>query len=201
MGYWKTHTGLDAPPRDPTYDKLPIFLGIWPNDGPPEDLIQTEKDAKAVFDKAGGLTFWAMVAQLLAAKMNTLKIPQFADAQFVDGATLSTGETIKTFGQAMAAADQVVDDIANGNPRQSSDVEAIKDMLDAANNACSAPALTPTPTPVAAGVVVGPTGTPSGLPVTGSSPGATTSWPWVIVMALALLALGSLVLTTSRKGE
>jgi len=199
MGYWATHTGLDDPPRDPTYDKLPIFLGILP-DSPPEQLIVTEVDAKAVFDAAEASTDDAVLmlkAQLLAAKLNTLKLPQFADAQFLDGATLSTGEAIETFGQAMAAGDQVLDDLANGVSRQNSDIEAIKDLLDAANNGCP----TPTPTPAAAGVAVGPTGTPSGLPDTGSSAGTTASWLWALGIAVALLALGGLALTAGRRGE
>ena len=147
MGYWSTHTGIDEPPRDPIYDDLPIFLGIPPDNGPPEELIVTEADAKAIFDAHIGLNGSALKAQLLAAKLNALKLPQFADAQFLDGATLSTGESIETFGQAMAAADQVLDDVANGIARQSSDVEAIKDLLDAANNGCPTPTPTPTPAP------------------------------------------------------
>ena len=201
MGYWWTHTGLDDPPRDPTYDKLPIFLGILPDDGPPEQLIVTEVDAKAVFDAAGGLTLRAMKAQLLAAKLNTLKLPQFVDAQFLDGATLSTGETIETFGQAMAAADQVLNDLANGVSRQNSDIEAIKDLLDAANNGCPAPTPTPTPTPAVAGVTVDPTIPVSGFPDTGSSAGTTASWLWALGVAVALLALGGLALTAGRRGE
>ena len=203
MGYWKTQTGLDSPSRDSTYDKLPIHMGILPDNGPPEELINTEADAKAIFDAAGGLTFSTMKAQLLAAKLNTLKLSQFADVQFLDGATLSTGETIGTFGQAMAAADQVLDDLANGIPHQSSDIEALKDLLDDANNGCptSTPTSTPTPTPAVAPFVVGPTVPPSGLPVTGSSPGAASSWMWAPAIALALLALGGLALTAARRGE
>lgn len=201
MGYWKTHTGLDTPPRDATYDNLPLFLGVWPDNGFPEELIETEKDAKAVFDASGSLTLFRMRAQLLAAKLNALKLPEFTDARFVHGTTLSTGEAIQTFGQAMAAGDYVLDDMTRGIYHENSDVTAIKDALDAANNACTSPTPTPTPTPVAEGVVIGPTVGPSGLPSTGSSPGSTTSWPWIAVMALALLALGGLVATAGRRGE
>ena len=197
MEYWKTHTGLDEPPRDPTYDNLPILLGILPDDGPPEELIETENDAKAVLDAAGGLTLWTMKAQLHAAKLNTLKLPQFTDAQFLDGATLSTGEAIETFGQAMAAADQVLDDVANGISPENSDVKALKDLLDAANNGCP----TPTPTPAVAGVTVGPTVPTSRLPDTGSSPGATGSSLLPIGITVALLALGGLAMTAGRRKE
>jgi len=52
------------------------------------------------------------------------------------------------------------------------------------------PTPTPTPTPPVAGVVAGPTVSPSGLPPTGSSPGLTASRLWVVGIAVALLALG-----------
>jgi len=182
---------------------LPIFLGILPNDGDPEQLIVTEAHAKGIFDSVGGNTLAATSAQLLAAKLNALKLSQFTDVQFLNGATLSTGETVETFGQAIAAADQALDDLANGisRPDWESDVEAIKDLLDAANNGCPGPTPPVTPTPTAAGVVVGPTSTPSGLPETGSSPSETGSWPWAAVMVGALVALGGLALAAARRRE
>jgi hypothetical protein len=205
MGYWKTHAGLDAPSRDATYDVLNgaegfIFLGVPPYDGYPEQQVDDPLEAKTVFDVAEASTDNAVLmvkAQLLAAKLNDLKYPWFADVHFLDVATLSTGEVIETFGDAIDAGDQILDDIANGITRQKSDVEAVKDLLDAANNACAGP----TPTPAVAGVGIGPTDTPSGLPDTGSPPDATASWLRILGIAVALLALGGLALTAGRKTE
>lgn len=204
MGYWKTHAGLDEPLRDATYDVLNgdgfIFLGVPPYDGYPEQQVDDELEAKTVFDLAEASTndgVLMLKAQLLAAKLNDLKFTWFADVHFLAGATLSTGEVIETFGEAIAAGDQILDDIAHDTSRQKSDVEATKDLLDAANNACAGP----TPTPAAAGVVVTPTPAASGLPHTGSSPAATSSWLWALGTAVALLALGGLTLTAARRRE
>jgi hypothetical protein len=109
---------------------------------------------------------------------------------------LSTGETITTFGDAMEAAGRILDATAKTLPIQNSDLEAIKDLLDAANNGCRT--TTPTPTPTVAGEVAEPTVDPSALPTTGGSPGATTSGLWAVGIALALLALGGLGLTAVR---
>jgi hypothetical protein len=128
MGYWKTHTGLSSPERDATYDLLPVMLGISPADGYPEQRIDTEAQAKAVFDLAESSTdngVLMLKAQLLAAKLNVLKFPGFDVAQFADGTTV---------GRVMAIADQILDDMANGIPHSKSEIIALKDFLDAANN-------------------------------------------------------------------
>ncbi len=202
MGYWMTHTGLEEPDRDPTYDQLPIMLGILPDDGFPEELIATEADAKAVFDdaEAGGGIISQLKAQLLATKLNSLKFPGFADAQFPDGATV---------GEVIAMADLILDDLANSIPHQSAEIEAVKDLLDAANSNSDTltlvigGCLTPTPTPAVLGDVASPqTGGPSTLPLTGEDtvPAGPNRLP-IILAAAGILALGGVaLLLLSRAG-
>ncbi len=208
LRYWKTHTGLDEPPRDPTYDNLPIFLGILPDDGSPEQLISTESEARNIFvtGEAPG-TFAAaetvdlLKAQLLAAKLNALKFPGFADVQFLSGTLLSTGQFVNTFGDAIAAGDQMLNDIATGQEISGSDVEAIKDLLEAANTGCPAPTPTPTPTPTVLGVEATP---PSALPATGASSDNAGSEPLKALLIGAIVALSmvaiSLRLSARRRG-
>jgi hypothetical protein len=200
MGYWKTHTGLGEPSRDPTYHDLPIFLGIDDDfNAPPEELIASEADADAVFAASGGLTISAMKAQLLAAKLNALKLPGFRDVQFADSVMLPSGGTVETFGDAIDAGDRILDAFATRNPVQGSETEIIKDLLDAANNGCATPS--PTPTPTVAGAVAESTPAPSALPTTGGSPSASSSGLWAVAIALALLALGGIGLTAVRTRE
>ena len=201
MGYWKTHTGLESPPRDPTYDGLPIVLGILPEDGFPEELVDTEAAAAAVLEDDFLLVF-AMKAQLLAAKLNVLKYPGFANAQFADGSSVA---------EVISSADQILDGFARRAPVQNLDMETIKDLLDEANNnssnqtlfeavpGCQMPAATAaaTPAPTAAGAVTG----PSGLPRTGDSPDSAASWPWAGGIAMALILLAGLGLTAAWKRE
>ncbi len=127
IGYWKTHTGLGNPARDGTYDSLPVFLGIPPANGDPEHSVNNEEDAFAVFWGAngGGLGESMLKAQLLAAKLNAIKFPGFADAY------LPTGEKV---GDVMAVADSILDDLANGVSHTKSEITHIKDLLDEANN-------------------------------------------------------------------
>jgi hypothetical protein len=193
MGYWKTHTGLDSPDRDPTYDNLPIFLGILPDDGSPEELITTETAARDLFVEAEtrDIAVDMLKAQLLAAKLNALKFPGFADVQFLSGTLLSTGEFVSTFGDAIAAGDQMLNDIATGQEISGSDVEAIKDLLEAANTGCPAP--TPTPTPVTLAAVA--------LPATGSDSGNGSSTPLkaLIIAVIAALSVAAISLRLSAR--
>jgi hypothetical protein len=142
MGYWKTHTGLDSPPRDATYDQLPVMLGISPENGYPEQRIDSESEARAVFDAAEASTddgVLMLKAQLLAAKLNALKFPGFDLAQFPDGTVV---------GDAVADADQILDDIANGTSHTKAEIIGVKDLLDAANNNSHTPILSgPSETP------------------------------------------------------
>lgn len=147
MGYWKTHTGLDSPPRDPTYDVLNgpgfIFLGNAGNgESPPEQQVDDETEARAVFDAAEASTADGvpmLKAQLLAAKLNVLKFPGFDLAQLPDGTTV---------GSYITQADQILDDLGNGIPHSKAEIIAVKDRLDAANNNESSGILSaPSPTP------------------------------------------------------
>jgi hypothetical protein len=142
MGYWKTHTGLDSPPRDATYDQLPVMLGVSPENGYPEQRIDSESEARAVFDAAEASTddgVLMLKAQLLAAKLNALKFLGFDLAQFPDGTVV---------GDVIANADQILDDIANGTSHTKAEIIGVKDLLDAANNNSHTPVLkAPSETP------------------------------------------------------
>jgi hypothetical protein len=127
IGYWKTHTGLAKPPRDGTYDYLPVFLGIPPVNGAPEQSVDNETEAFIVFSGANGsgLGVGMLKAQLLAAKLNALQFPGF------ENAFLPNGQTV---GDVIGDADQILDDLANGIPHEKAEVTHVKDLLDAANN-------------------------------------------------------------------
>ena len=78
-------------------------------------------------------------AQLLAAKLNTLKFPGFAAAQFSNGVVV---------GDVMDAADQILDDVANGIAHSKQEIVALSGALDSANNNSHAQVLSgPSPTP------------------------------------------------------
>ena len=147
MGYWKTHTGLDSPERDSTYDVLNgpgfIFLGIDNAvDASPEQQVDDEAEARALFAAAEASTdngVLMLKAQLLAAKLNVLKFPGFDLAEFPDGTVV---------GDVIADADQILDDLANGIPHTKSEIIGVKDLLDAANNNSHTGILVgPSPTP------------------------------------------------------
>lgn len=204
MGYWKIRT--EGPSRDSTYDNLPLFLGFFPDNGPPEELIASDTAAGALFALAGSSTVDTLKAQLLAAKLNAMKFAGFAGAQLPNGTKVSS---------VMAEGDHILDDIASGIPRQNSEIEATKDLLDAANNNGPVPTLfldiddciipaatataTPTPSPTVAGAAAGPTVTPSRLPGAGGLPAGAPSWPWVSGFVVLLLGLGGLGLAVSRR--
>jgi hypothetical protein len=148
IGYWKTHTGLDSPPRDSTYDHLPILLGVGAVNGYPELLVTSEQLAKDVFDSAdsSGLGIDMLRAQLLAAKLNAILFPGFADSY------LPSGEQVQS---VMDDADRILHHHAIGQLHDKSEITALKDLLDAANNngnqrvldTCAPVGATPTPGP------------------------------------------------------
>lgn len=166
MGYWKTHSALGpAGPRDDTYDQLPITLGLAaPDIDPPEEVVETEADAVAVFDGAdcSGDCISMLKAQLLAAKLNCLKFAAFCSQTFA-GTTTSVQDVID-------AADQLLDDVANGvisgDAAIKAAAEPLKNLLDAANNNASVPVFNPLPSPPSPLCFVGFSGLPSatGLP-------------------------------------
>jgi hypothetical protein len=104
-----------------------VFLGVSPSDGDPEESIDTETDAFAVLAGANGsgLGISMLKAQLLAAKLNSLAFPGFADAY------LPTGDRVA---DVIADADQILDDLANGGSHTKDEITHVKDLLDAANN-------------------------------------------------------------------
>ncbi len=142
MGYWKTHTGLDSPPRDATYDLLPVMLGVSPESGYPEALVDSEAEARDIFDAAESSTDDGVLmlrAQLLAAKLNALAFPGFDLTSFPDGTIV---------GDVMDDADGILDDVANGIPHDKAEIVGVKDLLDAANNNGHTPILVgPSPVP------------------------------------------------------
>jgi hypothetical protein len=202
MGYWMTHTGLDVPARDPTYDNLPIFLGVLPNDGSPEELIDTELKARNVFivAEASDLSVLMLKAQLLAAKLNGFKFPGFIDAY------LPSGQTV---GEVMAQADGILDDLARAIARDKAEIVNVSTLLDLANNNGETPVLqvgqppecaisTATPAPTSLVAVAGgraePSTPPSSLPATGgegwnATAGSQTAQLIAAIVALSMVAV------------
>jgi hypothetical protein len=127
IGYWKTNTGLDSPPRDATYDNLPILLGISPYNGAPEANIDTEETARDLLQNANssGHGYAMLRAQLFAAKLNALKFPGFESASF------GSGEVV---GVTMDSADAILNDAAGGSHHSKDEVIVVADLLDEANN-------------------------------------------------------------------
>jgi len=81
-GYWKTHTGLDSPPRDEAYDNLihyPFEIDVTTPNG--DALVESDVEAKWVFDGTGsgeppncsGTCRSLFRVQLLALHLNVLK--------------------------------------------------------------------------------------------------------------------------------
>lgn len=151
IGYWKTHTGLDSPDHDPTYDLLPITLGI-PGNGiaNPEVVVADEATAIAVLTTASeGCSDDCLVqmkAQLLGAKLNCLKFADFCDA--------TVGLSGPTVQSVIDDAGQLLDDVANGLIVGEDAIKALAQplasQLDAINNNESTPVLfivSPTPGP------------------------------------------------------
>ncbi|MCK4457898.1 MAG: hypothetical protein KAW39_09185 [Thermoplasmata archaeon] len=91
-GYWKTHTGHGAPPRDPAYDLLPDYPMAVDVPTPDNDYeVDSDDEAKWIFDGAGdypancaGTCRSLFRAQLLALHMNLLKFgTDMADAVYI----------------------------------------------------------------------------------------------------------------------
>jgi len=96
--------------------------------------VGTEAQARAVFFAAdsSGLGVSTLKAQLLAAKLNGLKFPGFIGASFPSGLTV---------GEVVADADALLNDLANDISRSKAEVNALSDLLDAANNSDDVPVL------------------------------------------------------------
>ena len=149
IGYWKNHTGLDSPPRDSTYDELPSFLGIPISNGLPEMPIDSEDEARDVFQhaksKEDGVAM--LQAQLLASKLNALKYNGYADAYLPGG---------QKMGDVVSYADEILDDLAHGINYNKDTIVHVKSLLDLANNngegsqvleTCTYPPAPPTASP------------------------------------------------------
>lgn len=143
IGYWKTHSSLGpAGPRDATFDELPIVLGV-PSNGisAPEVNVTTEAIAVDVLTTASegcsGDCLVQLKAQLLGAKLNCLAFDGFCSA------TLGLpGPTVQSI---IDAADELLDDVANGVITGEAAIKAIaeplKTQLDSANNNGHTPVL------------------------------------------------------------
>jgi len=118
-GYWKTHTGLDSPPRDDAYDALadyPMEVDVETPDG--NYYVDSDSEASWVFEGAGsgsspdcsGDCKSLFRAQLLALYMNTLNWSDFADQIYLYAGDDWSGSTV---GEILAAAiDALVDGIS-----------------------------------------------------------------------------------------
>jgi len=118
-GYWKTHTGLDSPPRDDAYDALadyPMEVDVETPDG--NYYVDSDSEASWVFEGAGsgsspdcsGDCKSLFRAQLLALYMNTLNWSDFADQIYLYAGDAWSGSTV---GEILAAAiDALVDGIS-----------------------------------------------------------------------------------------
>jgi hypothetical protein len=202
ISYWRSHTGIGGDVRDRTYDKLPIFLGVLP-EGPVEQYVHSEADAITVFDQGATLSILALKAQLLAAKLNSIKFAGFTKALLANGATVE---------DAIAQSDQVLDDVGSGAGLDSTEINKLIRLLNSANNNGATTALyvaepgcfvpTPASDPAVAGENIGPDiqgRSFSRLPATGGSPALSASGIWAIIVALSLLTLGALTLHSARK--
>jgi hypothetical protein len=102
-GYWKTHTGLDSPPKDPAYDLLgdnPMEVDVQMPDG--DYLVDNVEDAKFVFDGAGDYPANCnddcrslFRAQLLALHMNLLKFTDMGGAIYIYEGDPFSGQTVQ----------------------------------------------------------------------------------------------------------
>jgi hypothetical protein len=143
-GYWKTHTGLDSPPRDDAYDLLganPFDSDVNTPVGPHmdgDDQIENEWEAKWIFDGADsgdspncsgeeGVEKCRSLfrAQLLALHMNLLKFPGMDDAVFVYGSDSHSGDTVQEI------YDEAIDLLNDGGDH---DFTSFMNTLDLINN-------------------------------------------------------------------
>ncbi|MCK4443788.1 MAG: hypothetical protein KAW09_04545, partial [Thermoplasmata archaeon] len=107
-GYWKTHTGLDSPPKDSAYDLLPsnpMEVDVEMPDG--DYLVDNVYDAKYVFNGAGdypascsGDCRSLFRAQLLALHMNLLKFTDIGGVIYVNEGDSYSGMTVQQIYEA-----------------------------------------------------------------------------------------------------
>ncbi len=137
-GYWKTHTGYDAPPYDTTYDLLaahPFDSDVSTPSGDGmngNDLIENAAEAKWIFDGAGGGSpncsgdcRSLFRAQLLALHLNLLKFTDMGDQVYQYAGDSHSGQTVQ----------QIYDDaVALLNDGLYHDFTSFQDTLDRINN-------------------------------------------------------------------
>jgi hypothetical protein len=132
-GYWKTHTGLDSPPKDPAYDLLPnnpMEVDVEMPDG--DYLVDNVYDAQFVFDGAGDYPANCnddcrslFRAQLLALHMNLLKFADMGSAIYVFDGDAYSGQTVQEIYDAA---------IALLNDGLQHDFTSFQETLDKINN-------------------------------------------------------------------
>ncbi len=132
-GYWKTHTGLDSPPKDAAYDLLPDYpmdVDVMMPDG--DYLVDNIYDAKYVFEGAGdypascsGDCRSLFRAQLLALHMNLLKFTDMGGATYANEGDPYSGMTVQQIYDA--AIDMLTDGLQH-------DFTDFQQTLDAINN-------------------------------------------------------------------
>ena len=133
-GYWKTHTGLNSPPRDKAYDLLPSnpMKGDLPtSDGDYE--LDSEKEALWLFTGSGtgrspncsGDCRSLFRAQLLALHMSMLKFDGMAGAVYIYAGDPYSGMTVQQIHDAAVAM------LTDGNPHS---FTAFQTTIDRMNN-------------------------------------------------------------------
>lgn len=132
-GYWKTHTGLSSPPRDPAYDLLPdnpMYVDIKTPDG--DYWVEYDYEAKWIFDGAGdypascsGDCRSLFRAQLLALHMNLLKFDGMGDMIYQYPGDSHSGDSVQ----------EIYDDaIALLTDGMDHDFTSFQETLDRINN-------------------------------------------------------------------
>ncbi|HEV8594341.1 MAG TPA: SdrD B-like domain-containing protein [Thermoplasmata archaeon] len=131
-GYWKTHTGFDASPRDEAYDLLPanpMPVDVETPDGDFE--IDTDSEANWLFSGGAGdincsgdcVTLFR--AQLLALHMSLLKFGDMGEQVYMNAGDAYSGMTVQEIYDAAIAA------LLDPNY---GDYTAFQQTLDAINN-------------------------------------------------------------------
>ncbi len=134
-GYWKTHTGYDAPPRDEAYDLLPanpMPVDVMTPDGDYE--VDDDWEAKWIFENAGaeeppsgrgnGISLFR--CQLLALHMNLLKYDGMGEMTYIYNGDPYSGWTVQEIYDF--ALDKLV------NPPNGYDYHELLDAIDKINN-------------------------------------------------------------------
>ena len=134
-GYWKTHTGYDSPPRDPTYDLLPtnpMQVDVQTPDG--DYLVETDYEAMWVFEGAGsgeppncsGTCRSLFRAQLLALHMNLLKFSDMGSQIYLNPGGSYDGWTVQ------GIYNEALDKLLNGGSGY--DFTSFQEILDDITN-------------------------------------------------------------------